>query len=111
MTVLMFSVLATLASAEEAEEKNPIVDSYTDEEGNFIIVLEDGTEYVVEGEKVVETEETEISIDFNPKRMVFSLQFMWKGMLCIFIVIAVLILSVYGMNKLTNLPAFNKKED
>ena len=111
MTVLMFSVLATLASAEEAEEKNPIVDSYTDEEGNFIIVLEDGTKYVVEGEKVVETEETEISIDFNPKRMVFSLQFMWKGMLCIFIVITVLILSVYGMNKLTNLPAFNKKED
>ena len=27
---------------------------------------------------------------------------MWKGMLCIFIVIGVLILSIWGLNKATN---------
>ena len=41
-------------------------------------------------------------IDFNFDRFLFSLQYMWKGMLCIFIVIGVLILSIRGLNKLTS---------
>ena len=36
------------------------------------------------------------NIDFN--RFFTSLQYMWKGMLCIFIVIGVIILSVYALN-------------
>ena len=36
--------------------------------------------------------------NFNIDRLLFSLQYMWKGMLCIFIVIAVIILSVVIMN-------------
>ena len=36
------------------------------------------------------------NIDFN--RFLESLQYMWKGMLCIFIVMAVIILSVYVLN-------------
>ena len=36
------------------------------------------------------------NIDFG--RFFNSLQYMWKGMLCIFIVMAVIILSVYVMN-------------
>ena len=36
--------------------------------------------------------------NFNFDRFLFSLQYMWKGMLCIFIVIAVIILSVVIMN-------------
>ncbi len=36
------------------------------------------------------------NIDFG--RVFTSLQYMWKGMLCIFIVIAVIILSVYALN-------------
>ena len=47
-------------------------------------------------------------LDFN--RFLFSLQYMWKGMLCIFVVIGVIILSVYALNKLTSLPAFNKSD-
>ncbi len=38
--------------------------------------------------------------DFNVNRFLFSLQYMWKGMLCIFIVIAVIILAIYAMNKI-----------
>ncbi len=47
----------------------------------------------------------------NFDRFLFSLQYMWKGMLCIFVVIGALILTVYGLNKLINLPIFNKKKD
>ena len=36
--------------------------------------------------------------NFNLDRFIFSLQYMWKGMLCIFIVIFVLILFVYLLN-------------
>lgn len=40
--------------------------------------------------------------NFSFDRFLFSLQYMWKGMLCIFIVIAVVILSVVIMNKVTD---------
>ena len=40
----------------------------------------------------------DIFSNFNLDRFLFSLQYMWKGMLCIFIVIAVIILSVIIMN-------------
>ena len=33
--------------------------------------------------------------NFNIDRFLFSLQYMWKGMLCIFVVIGVIIISVY----------------
>ncbi len=36
------------------------------------------------------------NIDMN--RFFESLQYMWKGMLCIFVVIGVIILSVYALN-------------
>ena len=39
--------------------------------------------------------------DFNFDRFLFSLQYMWQGMLCIFIVIAVIILSVVIMNTIS----------
>ncbi len=47
----------------------------------------------------------------NFDRFLFSLQYMWKGMLCIFVVIGALILTVYGLNKLMSLPVFNKPKD
>ena len=37
---------------------------------------------------------------FDINRFIESLQYMWKGMLCIFIVIAVIILFIFGMNKI-----------
>jgi hypothetical protein len=43
-------------------------------------------------------ENMDIFSNFNLNRLLFSLQYMWKGMLCIFIVIAVIILSVVIMN-------------
>ena len=39
--------------------------------------------------------------DFNFDRFLFSLQYMWQGMLCIFIVISVIILSVVIMNSIS----------
>ena len=40
----------------------------------------------------------------------FSLQYMWKGMLCIFIVIGVIILFIFGMNKFMNSLAERKRK-
>ena len=47
--------------------------------------------------------------NFNTSRFLFSLQYMWKGMLCIFIVIGVIILFIYGMNKIMASIAEKKK--
>ena len=44
------------------------------------------------------------SINFD--RFLFSLQYMWKGMLCIFIVIGVIVLITYFFNRFVNYLAF-----
>ena len=41
--------------------------------------------------------------DFNFDRFIFSLQYMWQGMLSIFIVIGIIVLSVVLLNKLTSI--------
>ena len=38
--------------------------------------------------------------NFSVERFFYSLQYMWKGMLCIFIVIGVIILVTVAMNKI-----------
>ena len=48
------------------------------------------------------------NIDFN--RFLSSLQYMWKGMLCIFVVIGVIILSVYLLNGMFEKLEAKKKE-
>ncbi|MBQ9087004.1 MAG: OadG family protein [Clostridia bacterium] len=40
--------------------------------------------------------------NFNFDRFLYSLQYMWQGMLSIFLVIGVIILGVVAMNKLTS---------
>ena len=49
--------------------------------------------------------------NFNIDRFLFSLQYMWKGMFCIFVVIAVIILSIVIMNKLANRTKETKETD
>ncbi len=44
-------------------------------------------------------------------RFLFSLQYMWQGMLCIFIVILAIILIVVGMNVLTSKSDDKKKSE
>ena len=87
MITLLFTLCQGLVSAEGADVENEVVTDNSDTE-----------------------QSNGIDVDFNANRFVFSLQFMWKGMLCIFIVIAVLIISVYVMNKVTTL-ALNKKSE
>ena len=60
-----------------------------------VFAFAEGEDVVTEGENTVKP----IEIDFDLSRFVDSLQYMWKGMLCIFIVIGVIILSIYGLNK------------
>ncbi len=48
--------------------------------------------------------------NFNVDRFLFSLQYMWKGMLCIFIVIGVIVLFTYALNKITGAIAEKKKK-
>ncbi len=47
--------------------------------------------------------------NFNLDRFLFSLQYMWQGMLCIFIVIGVIILFVFALNKITSSIEAKKK--
>ena len=47
--------------------------------------------------------------NFNFARFLFSLQYLWQGMIGIFLVIGVIILLVYGMNKLTASSDKNKE--
>ena len=49
--------------------------------------------------------------NFSVDRFISSLQYMWQGMLCIFVVIAVIILSVFVMNGITAKLASKKKND
>ena len=47
--------------------------------------------------------------NFNFDRFLYSLQYMWQGMLSIFLVIGVIILGVVAMNKLTSQKEKNKE--
>ena len=40
--------------------------------------------------------------NFNFDRFLFSLQYMWKGMLCIFVVIGIIILFIVGLTYVMN---------
>ena len=82
----------------EEIKSNTVKNTYTDEDDNLIIVLENGKKYnVTKQEWVTENagQSKGISLDFNVERMLSSLQYMWQGMLCIFVVIGVIFLSVY----------------
>ena len=63
-------------------------------------IAEDGT-VVVESTEVDETEES-IKIDFQPMNFVNNLGYMGKGMLGIFVVIGIIIASVYALAKIGN---------
>ena len=133
--VMIFSLFATVAFADEADKKE-VTESYVNDKNEIIVVLEDGTEIntgIQPGVKIYRDEEHQLiveredgtklnlgvkpeivdadaNISINPDgaRFVDSLQYMWKGMLCIFIVIGVLILSIYGLNKASNAIANRK---
>lgn len=49
--------------------------------------------------------------NFNFDRFLFSLKYMWQGMLCIFIVIGVIVLSVMLMNYLGSRAEERKEEN
>ena len=86
MLALTFSVFAITSFASESAEE--IAESIT--------------------ENLEEEATNKIEIDFDAGRFVNSLQYMWKGMLCIFIVIGAIILSIYGLNKAINAIEANK---
>ncbi len=47
--------------------------------------------------------------NINIDRFIGSLRYMWEGMLCIFIVIGVIILCIYGLNAISSKLAKRKK--
>ena len=87
--VLGFSVLPAFAAEEPGFSAEQIGD---------VIVYEDGTVYDEATKQWTLPEKEGLSFETNLDRMLSSLQYMWKGMLCIFIVIGVIILSVYALN-------------
>ena len=102
VAVMMFSVFATVAFADESENTTEVESSYVNEHGELIVVLTNGTKINLGVNPEIVDADANISINPNGERFVDSLQYMWKGMLCIFIVIGILILSIYGLNKASN---------
>ena len=97
LTVALFA-LPVFAQSED--------DSVSNTDGS---VGSAGTEIMPEGgEGAPEIDEAPkaIEINFNLSRFVDSLQYMWKGMLCIFIVIGVIVLITYFFNRFVNYLAF-----
>ena len=87
ITALVFAVPA-FAMADAADETTGAADGATD---------------AIAG---VGKDAGAIDINFDITRFVGSLQYMWKGMLCIFIVIGVIILLTYMLNRFVNYVAF-----
>ncbi len=51
------------------------------------------------------------TLALNVEQFLGSFEYMWKGMLCIFIVIGVIILTVSILNKISNRQGASKKND
>lgn len=111
VAVMMFSVFATVSFANENESQVEVKSSYVNEHGELIVVLKDGTKINLGVNPEIVDGDANISINPDGSRFVNSLQYMWKGMLCIFIVIGVLILSIYALNKASNAIANRKSEN
>lgn len=107
MTVLMvvLTVLPAFAESDAPEVGDvdfPVKEAY-EEAGETIYVLEDGTVYNGTTKEWILPEKDGLSFETDFDRMLSSLQYMWKGMLCIFVVIGVIILATVALNA-----AFNK---
>ena len=61
-------------------------------------------------EEVIE-EMKPIEVKFTTENFLEALNYLWQGMLCIFIVIGVLVLVTYAINKIRNSIANRNKED
>ena len=67
--------------------------SAEDTENDSVAAVED----IVVSDIAEKGEDSDMTLKIDPDNMISSLQYMWKGMLCIFVVIGVIILSVYFM--------------
>ena len=106
----VLTVFAEQSKAEEALVENFLVEeTYVDENGNLIYLLEDGRKYDPAKKQFVEEEIEGMSLSLNFDRVVSSLKYMWQGMLCIFVVIGVIILVTILMNSLCNKADEKKK--
>jgi len=98
MLVTVFTLAALPAFASEAPLNEGAVSG--DNTGDNTAGNEGGNEG---GDNVPAPESNKgigINVDFS--RFVNSLQYMWKGMLCIFIVIGVIIAVTWALNKTVN---------
>ena len=107
MALTSFSTVVFAKEAQSAEmvangeiKEKTVENSYEDKEGNLVFVFEDGSEYNVTKQIwIVEpTEQKTMTLKFDFSNLSKSLTYMWQGMLCIFVVIGVIILSVFLMN-------------
>ena len=111
LTMMLGSLALPLSATDvapkpEVEESagNAVKETYTTEDDEIILVFEDGRKYnLTEQEWVAEeTEKKGIDLKFDTSNLGTSLTYMWQGMLCIFVVIGVIILSVYLIGFITS---------
>ena len=90
-------VFAAEASKEAGNVSFPVKETI-EINGEVIHLLEDGTAYNQTTQQWILEEKEGLAFETNIDRMLSSLQYMWKGMFCIFVVILVIILSVFVLN-------------
>lgn len=90
----------TDVETEEAELDFLVKETFRDAEGNLIHVLEDGSMYNSTTKQWILEKKDGIAFETDVSRMLSSLQYMWKGMLCIFVVIVVIIILTVVLNSL-----------
>lgn len=88
-------------SEDTAEDDKKVVSTIVDEDGNIILIMEDGT--TMNGgkaEEIIPESEGNREFKFEPQNFVANLGYMGAGMLGIFIVIGIIILATVLLNKL-----------
>lgn len=92
---------------EDDKKEKKVVNTIVDKHGNIILIMEDGT--TMNGgkaEEIIPESEGNREFKFEPQNFAANLGYMGAGMLGIFIVIGIIVLSTVVLNKL-----FREKSD
>ncbi len=118
MLSLLICVLPCFAAAETPakgtevpEEEVTIVSTYVNDDGDLILVMSDGTERNAGATEEIGQEPTsDKTFFFSPGNFVQNLYYMGVGMVGIFIVIGIIVLSTLLLNRLFRKKAEGEKQ-
>ena len=103
---ILLSTGSDAADAQVPDADKVVVGTTVDKDGNVILTMSDGTVMNAGKAEVVEPEIEAGEFKFEPMNFVSTLSYMGTGMIGIFIVIGLIVLSTVILNKM-----FKEKEE